>query len=482
MPVYNNNQLCRELLGPHSGPVNLLFGAYYLDATAQTIFDVRLPNGITALTFGNVDTETYALFGDFSSDISDMFSVSVGGRYTWDQRTSDILRQVYLGGGGSPFFGGTGIPIVLQSDFTGTADFEKFTPRASVSFHPAEDQTIYASYSAGFKGGGFDPRGVSTACRNPQGGACNADQLFEFMSFDPETVDSYELGYRASLFDRRVNLALAIFHADYEDVQIPGSVGTTVGGVPTFIGVTTNAAKARFQGVEFEGDWNVARDFGADGDRLNFSWALGYLNADYLEFIDARGIDVSDNREVQNTPEWTASGTLNYGLPVGPGRPNFITTLSSQQQPAVRAAQRASTRKGFALWDANIVWRFGPRPAVGRLHGRNLTDDATSSRATIPRAEPPTRGRLPAQRAGQSDPGALGREGVLTAYYGNPRRPPVGSGSTFRSRMEQDGGKDGGAASSSSCSSPIFNFVDRQIIGILAVPIKAELASLPTPS
>jgi hypothetical protein len=46
------------------------------------IFDVRLPGGITALTFGDVDTETYALFGDFSYDIIDMFSVSVGGRYT----------------------------------------------------------------------------------------------------------------------------------------------------------------------------------------------------------------------------------------------------------------------------------------------------------------------------------------------------------------------------------------------------------------
>jgi iron complex outermembrane receptor protein len=68
--VYNNNQLSQELqVLYNSGPVNLLFGAYYLDANAQTIFDVRLPGGITRLTFGDVDTETYALFGDFSYDI-----------------------------------------------------------------------------------------------------------------------------------------------------------------------------------------------------------------------------------------------------------------------------------------------------------------------------------------------------------------------------------------------------------------------------
>ncbi|MGZ8337464.1 MAG: TonB-dependent receptor [Allosphingosinicella sp.] len=431
--VYNNNQLSQELqVLYNNGPINALLGAYYLDASAETIFDVRLPGGVTALTFGNVDTETYAIFGDFSYDFNDMFSVSLGGRYTWDQRTSDILRQVYLGGGGSPFFGGTGIPIILQSDFTGTADFEEFTPRASVSFHPAEDQTIYASYSAGFKGGGFDPRGVSTACRNPQGGACNADQLFDFMSFDPETVDSYELGYRAALFDRRVNLALALFHADYSDVQIPGSFGTVLNGQQTFIGVTTNAAKARFQGVEFEGNAWLARNFGTDGDELNFAWSLGYLNADYLEFIDARGIDVADNREVQNTPEWTASGTLNYGLPVGPGRLNFITTLayrSGSQQ--FELAIPGLDQGGFALWDANIVWRSDDdRWSVG-LHGRNLTNkEYIVSGYNFLRQNPDT-GQFILANGQPGLSSTLGAEGILTAYYGNPRQVYVTVGVNF---------------------------------------------------
>ncbi|HEX8192185.1 MAG TPA: TonB-dependent receptor, partial [Allosphingosinicella sp.] len=223
--VYENRQLSQELqILYNRGPINALLGGYYLNANSRTIFDVRTPNQITALTFGDVDTETFAIFGDLTFDITEQLSVSLGGRYTWDERTSDILRQAYLGGGGSPFFGGTGIPILLQSDFEGTADFERFTPRASVTYEINDDHTVYASYSQGFKGGGFDPRGVSTACRNPTGGACNSQQLFEFMSFDPETVDSFELGYRASLFDRRLSFSLAAFHAEYKDVQVPGSV------------------------------------------------------------------------------------------------------------------------------------------------------------------------------------------------------------------------------------------------------------------
>ena len=432
--VYRNNQLSQELqILYDNGPINALLGLYYLDANAETIFDVRLPGGVTALTFGDVDTETYAIFGDVTYDFSPQFSISLGGRYTWDQRTSDILRQVYLGGGGSPFFGGTGIPILLQSDFTGTADFEEFTPRASISYHPAEDQTIYASYSAGFKGGGFDPRGVSTAAPDLDGdGVREPDEIFDFMSFEPETVDSYELGYRASLFDRRVNLALAIFHADYRDVQVPGSVGAVINGQQTFIGVTTNAGKARFQGLEFEGNALLARSFGTQGDSLNLAWSLGYLNADYLEFIDARGIDVADSREIQNTPEWTASGTLNYGVPVGPGTLNFITTLayrSGSQQ--FELAIPGLDQGGFALWDANLIWRSDDdRWSIG-LHGRNLTDKRyIVSGYNFLRQNPDT-GQfvLPNGQPGLSP--TLGAEGVLTAYYGNPRQVYLTVGVNF---------------------------------------------------
>jgi iron complex outermembrane recepter protein len=431
--VYRNRQLSQELQVLYSnGPLNGLLGAYLLEANAVTIFDVRLPNGVTALTFGDVDTETYAIFGDFTYDFSDMFSVSVGGRYTWDERTSDIDRGVYLGGGGSPFFGGTGVRILTQSDFTGTADFREFTPRASVSFHPAEDQTVYASYSAGFKGGGFDPRGVSTACRGPTGGVCTPDQLFEFMSFEPETVDSYELGYRASLFDRRVNLALAAFHADYRDVQVPGSIGTVLNGQQTFIGITTNAAKARFQGIEFEGNALVAQDFATARDRLNFAWSLGWLNADYLEFIDARGLDVADRRAIQNTPEWTASGTINYNVPVGPGTVNFNTTVSyrsSSQQFELRTP--LLDQGSYALWDASIVWRSDDDVWSVGLHGRNLTDTRYITAGYNFLAQNPDTGDFLVNAQGRFIP-TLGREGVLTAYYGNPRQVYLTVGFNWR--------------------------------------------------
>jgi iron complex outermembrane receptor protein len=431
---YNNEQFSQEAqVLINTGNLNGLVGVYYLDAKARTVFDVRIPgipalgiSSLTALTFGDVFTDTVAVFADITYDFTPQLSLSLGGRYTWDRRRSTILRRTYRDGG-SPFFGGNGAIFATTSDFTGNADFEKFTPRASISFKPTPDHNLYASYSKGFKGGGFDPRGQSTACRTPAGGACNAQQTYDFLSFDPETVDSYEIGYKASLFDRRLSLAIAAFQADYTDVQVPGSIGTTtiVGGVPqqTFIGVTTNAGRARFRGLEAEASATLAEDFVGAGDRLTLAGTLGYLDAKYLEFIDARGIDVADRRAIQNTPRWTASGTLGYTVPVGAGDVAISATASyrsASQQFELRTPML--DQPGFTLFDANLVWNLDDRFSIG-VHGRNLTDERyivsgynflaqnPDTGAFIPRVTPPS----------PYTP-TLGAEGVLTAYYGNPRQ------------------------------------------------------------
>lgn len=432
--VYRNRQFSQELQLLYSADgVDALLGAYFLDARAVTAFDVRLPGGLAAFTFGGVDTKTYAVFGELSYDFSEQLSLSVGGRYTWDKRVSDINRGVYVGGGGSPFFGGTGVLALTQSDFEGQRTFRKFTPKATLSYQPTDDQTLYLSYSAGFKGGGFDPRGVTTACRNPLGTACSPAELFDFMSFDPETVNSYEAGYKASLAGGEGFVGLALFHADYRDVQVPGSIGTVVSGIPTFIGITTNAGKARFQGVELEGRYTLGRDLGAAGDKLGVSGSLGYINADYLRFIDARGIDVADRRKIQNTPEWTLSGTLDYSVPVGAGTLGLNTTLSYRsktQQFELRIP--GLDQKAYALWDASLVWRSDDdRWSLG-LHGRNLTDKRyITSGYNFLRQNPDTGDFVLANgQPGLSS--TLGAEGVLTGFYGNPRQVYLTVGLKFR--------------------------------------------------
>ncbi|MFA5988177.1 MAG: TonB-dependent receptor [Sphingomonas sp.] len=425
---YNNTQLSQELqLLVESGGFNGLVGAYFLDAESRTAFDVRLPGTVTALTFGNVRTDTVAIFGDFTYDFDEHFSLSAGGRYTWDNRNSQIERNVYLGA--SPFFGGTSAPIVRQTDFRGRATFQRFTPRVSGSFKPSANHTLYASYSEGFKGGGFDPRGVGTAAPDLNGNGINGargDQadIFSFLSFEPEDVRTYEVGYKAALFDHRLNVSLSAFHSNYRNVQIPGSVGVVVGGIQTFAGITTNAGRAQIRGVEFEGSAILAKSLAASGDRLNLSWTVGYLDARFKSYIDSRGLEVADRRRIQNTPDWTAGVTLGYDVPVGDGSLNLSSSVSyrgDSQQFELRTPQL--DQPGFALWDANAVWTVNKSLSFG-LHGRNLLDKRYIVAGYNFLSQNPDTGNFNRNSAGNLI-STLGAEGVLTAYYGNPRQITV---------------------------------------------------------
>jgi len=436
---YRNEQISQEFQLLYEGDkLNGLVGFYYLDAKADTLFDVRIFTtfqGLTAFTRADVDTETYAVFADFTYDFTEQLSLSLGGRYTWDERTASILRQNFLGGG-SPTFGGAGIPFGGPStNFKGSANFKKFTPRASVSFKPTPDHNIYASFSQGFKGGGFDPRGVgvNAPTTNPNGIPSDAE-VASFLSFAPEEVDSYEIGYKGSLLDGALNVAIAGFYTDYTNVQIPGSVACTVAGLPSFCGVINNAGKATLKGVELEASARLGQDLVASGDRVMLSGSLGYIDAKYDEYITNIGgtpTDVAQFRSVQNTPEWTASGTASYSTPIGEGDLYLGTTLSYRSKTnQFEIANPFIDQKGFALWDANLVYNAPDKRWSIGLHGKNLTNKRYKTSGYTFVAIDPTTGAIIPGANGQPI-SLLGPEGTLTAFYGNPRQVFVTAGVKF---------------------------------------------------
>jgi iron complex outermembrane receptor protein len=470
--IYRNRQFSQEVqLVVEKGRLNGLVGAYYLNANANNIFDVVLGvqgaaiglPGFTASTFGDVNTTTLAGFADLTYDLTDQFSVSLGGRYTFDKREAVVIRRNLIGGA-SPELGGTPINGVfgatnptgrqfgaLTSNFAGEKTFKQFTPRASVSWQPNADSNLYASWSKGFKGGGFDPRGLSTAAPDLNGnGTREATEIFDYFLFEPEKVTSYEIGYKAALFDRRLRFALAGFIADYKDAQVPGSAGAVINGVPTFVGVTTNAGKAEFKGIEFEGTAVLARDFAGAGSRLNVSGSVGYLDAKYKQFItniaafDANGnpaptsraqpIDVARFRSIQNTPKWTNSATVDFTVPAGPGLLSANATASYRSRSTqFETPSPFLDQKGYSLFDANLTYDIG-RVRVG-LHGKNLFDKRyiTSGYQFLtvnPVTGQPILSAAPFTATGAANPNfavpgiapSLGFEGVVTGYYGAPRQ------------------------------------------------------------
>jgi len=423
---YFNRQLSQELqVLVNAGPLQGLVGMYYLNASALTQFDVRLFTnaagfpGLTAYTNADIGTDTIAAFADFTYDFTEQLSLSLGGRYTWDKRTGYILRQNYLNGG-SPVFGGAGTAFGAPgTNFRGKETFKKFTPKATLSFKPSPDATLYASYSQGFKGGGFDPRGVGNNAPDLNNDGIRSDaEIASFLSFDPETVNSYEIGAKADLFDRRVYVAAAAFHMDYTDVQIPGSVACVSSGVPTFCGVVSNAGKAKLQGFELE---TRAKLIDSDSGTLTFAGSLGYIDAQYKTYItNIAGVptDVAAFRKIQNTPAWSGSASLDYGMAIGEGRLNITGGMSFKSQtyqfeiPIPQIDQPA-----YQLFDASIVYRAPDNRWSLGVYGKNLSNERIKTSGYNFMVGNATTGVL-----NQPFAAALGREGVLTAFYAPPRQ------------------------------------------------------------
>jgi iron complex outermembrane receptor protein len=397
--VYENKQFSQEFQLNYTGDrINGVSGFYYLDANAFDAFDVILGDlGVTQFTLGDFDTQAWAAYADVSYDLNDQWAVSVGGRYTEDQRDGTVYRASYLGLG-SPYFGNTGAVSITVPDPDGVPEFNgsrtdsDFTPRVSVSFKPTGDHNFYASWSQGFKGGSFDPRG---AYGTPEVGE----------GFEPETVDSYELGWKASFAGGRARTALAVFYADYEDVQVPASIAIDTNGDgvdDSFAGATTNAAKATIQGAEIEGVFQLTDAFSA-------TMAFGYIDAEYDEWLVAVGgvlTDISSTRSFQNTPETSGNLTLRYEWPMAlfgsDGALALIGAITHRgDTQQFETATPLLDQKSYELYDASIVWTSGDRRKQFGLHGKNLGDEEYKI-------------------AGYYFPTLGG--GTVTAFYGNPRQ------------------------------------------------------------
>ncbi len=375
--VYDDNQFSQEFqLLLSFGGVNGLVGAYYLDASASGGYDTIIGLGASAIpgaptpnltqgTSGTVDTKSYALFADFDVDITDRLSLSVGGRWTRDEKTGVVFKANYLGLG-SPLSGGNGIQIQLLTDYTNSLVFEEFTPRASLSYALTDEMNVYAAYSRGFKSGGFDMRGDAVATPDTVNG------------YEPETVDSYELGLKGAFFENRLTLASAVFYASYNGQQVTSQqVNATGSGVVSFI---DNVGSSTIKGLEVEGTARFT-------DALSADFGLGYIDAEFDEYLAYAPnpsaspayviTDVADSRQFQNTPKWNGNFALNYRYDLGDngsinlrGGMSFRSLSSMFETPAPEIDQEA-----YQLYDVSVVWTSADDSWRLGVHGRNLGNE-----------------------------------------------------------------------------------------------------------
>ncbi len=357
-----------RLAGNVTDTIDFVIGGYYFNSRYQldqsTFFGpfLQAAAGLPAQGGNIVDhySKSTALFADVQWKLTEALRLSVGGRYTWDKKnmSNDVFK--------------TGITALIA---TPKADWSKFTPRASLdySFGENSNNLLYASFAQGYRAGGLNGRAQTLSSANTP--------------YDPETVNSYELGLKTQFWDNRITFNVAAFLTKFNDkqeevvIEAPPPAGQET--------VVRNAAKATIKGIEAEFRALLAEGFTVNG-------SLGILDAKYDSFSSLVNGVVTDisGRSLRRTPDLSFSIGADYGIPVGPGELALAASFRhvASLQTTIVGDPADPTRndpRGLAqprnLLDASAGYIFDLNGAKLRaaIFGRNLTDDRGLS-STLP--------------------------------------------------------------------------------------------------
>ncbi len=398
--VYDDEQFTQEVqLNYSADRLSVVSGLYYYQGDACGAFGVVLGlAGITLENGGCVDTESYSAFAQASYDFTEAFSMSFGGRYTQDKKEADIYREVFLG---TKFPGQEGQLFAVQTDFSDDESWSEFSPHISAQYRFNDEVMVYGSFTSGFKSGGFDMR--ANVAANPTA----TDP------YDPETVDSYEIGLKSTLWDSRLRLNAAAFYNDYQDMQV--TVQRAV-GANDFASQVVNAGEARMQGFELEAIALLS-------ERLSLTAVVGYIDAEFVELESfdpnlGREVDVSDEWVISNTPEWSSNLSLTYTADIAGWSSSWQAGISFRDETHIFELPSPLDQGSYTL-----VKYLLPRIRTVGLHGKNLGNKEYRIAGY----------NFPATFDGDGNvvaPG-LGGEDTVTGFYGDPRTVTLSVGYSF---------------------------------------------------
>ncbi len=319
-------------------PLSYVAGLYYLyehtERNESFLFQ-------TATDISDQDnrTESFSAFGQVNYFILPALKISLGGRYTYDQKH---LRQTAVSGG---------TPSIIREDFqlSNSANWEDFLPQMTLSFNAAKDLMLHAGVSRGLKSGGF--QGVP---------GTRALAMTEIL---PEHAWNYELGIKSEWFDNHLRLNIAGFYTDYRDLQVVQFQTMDRFGVFQ----TSNAASATVKGIEIETLAQITNYF-------SVSSSYAYLNATYDDFNDLQGRDFSGSR-LRQAPKNTASIGVQYKRPLPLGSLRLRADYRYQSESFREPDNTIARLPAYRLVDANISFLAPEQQWELSLWAKNLLDE-----------------------------------------------------------------------------------------------------------
>jgi outer membrane receptor protein involved in Fe transport len=376
--------------------IGYIVGLFYLNVPDQDLdWDLDLnaqgpaplavtppPARVRSNRLAEQEAETIAAFGELTWGFAERWDLTVGVRHTMEDK--EILKRQFQ----TPLYRESPViapapagppPATNVHNVTDRVEEDQTNANLALRWRPSDDIMTYATYSSGFKGGGFD-----YFIAEPQATILNN------IRFKDEQVEALELGAKLSFPEQRLRLNGAVFRNRFKDLQVTSLTTDAATGLLAFR--TSNAARADSTGMELDAFWRVTRGF-------SLSVAAAYLDATYNSFPNApcwegqttaQGCTTTPGQPprqnlkgqpLQYSPQWKAAVDARYEVPISDGlrlqllgRVYYSDEYSMQLDNDPLHYQSAYTKVDatVAISSRTDGWRLA-------LVGRNLTDKMTSN-------------------------------------------------------------------------------------------------------
>lgn len=330
-----------QLTSVAEGRLQWILGAFYFDESAHGAQQFAFPTfGGNFMSGGQVDTTSWAPYGQATYAFTDQARLTLGGRYTHDKKK---MTEYF------DFFG--------RVDGAGQRSWSAFTPRASFEYLPTERSMLYASITRGFKSGGFNIGALQPA-------------------YEPEHVWSYEIGSKNRMLDDRLELNATAYYYEYTNLQ--------VNQILDVLSILTNAAESEVYGVEIESRARVTRNV-----KIDFTY--GYLDATFKKFLNLEdpfpelGVqDLSGNR-LPRSPKHTFAFGAEYDRTLPNGSSIALRADYSYRAKAYFSEfnRDFNAQSAYGLLDARLTFNSAAERYRVSLFVKNATDRLVKNNSLI---------------------------------------------------------------------------------------------------
>ncbi|MFT5082758.1 MAG: iron complex outermembrane receptor protein, partial [Lentisphaeria bacterium] len=327
-----------RLVSPRFESFDYVMGLFYL---GQDINTDRLANlgGNVVTTPGNVNIDSYAIYGHGNYRFAPKLELSLGARYVIDEKTIDFNII-------------DGIGLFTNGNISESKTFKEFLPKASLNYKASDTSLLYTSVSRGYKAGGWNADFVTT---------------LDDIDFDEETATNIEVGYKSNYLDSKLNVNLAAFLVKVKNLQVFQFVQTDD---TTTLLKLTNAGEASSRGVEMELGYTL-------NSYMSLTFNTAYTQATFDSFKNGGGTNIDyDDNDLPYAPELKTFLAFDFEVPLTDAAlfqahldysysDGYFTNPNNAENYSVGSFDTINGRVGL---DLNKMWEIS-------LWGKNLTDN-----------------------------------------------------------------------------------------------------------